>query len=161
MKTQIQTLIASLDSLASQLPDNFLRLFELRIPASGGDVFYNSSNGDLNHWGQWVPNLYPGSVYDNALNRVTLIASQLPVGFEVMQTVNDGSGESQTLPHVIEWTDQGLYDPMIEATATISRLQETEVVLREELTRQGNQIAELQQRIAATNAAIDAAQGQA
>lgn len=161
MKTQLQTLVASLATAIDQLPVDPLRVFVLDMPRPDAMTVYNSSLGDLNNWNQWGPNLFPGSVYDNGINRLTWVGAEAPQGVEITKGYTDISGDPQMETFVVQWVDHGIYDPMIEATSTISRLQETEVVLREELARQTNRIAELEQHITATNAAIDAAQGQA
>ena len=121
---------------------------------------YSSPVADIHNWGYAWQSLFPDAVYDNGINRLTWIGAETPQGVEITKGYPDTNGDPQMETFVVQWVDMGIHDPMIEATSTIARLQETEDVLRDELARQANQIVELEQRIAATNAAIDAAQGQ-
>ena len=159
MKTQLQTLVVSLAAAIDQLPVDPLRVFVLDMPRPDGMTNYSSPVADIHNWGQAWQSVFPDAVYDNGINRLTWIGNEKPQSVPATRFYHEND-EAQSQEMVVEWQDQGAHDPMIEAASTITRLQETEVVLRDELSRQANQIVELEQRIAATNAAIDAAQGQ-
>jgi hypothetical protein len=161
MKTQIQTLVASLAALADQLPADPARVFVLYIPRSDAVTQYFSGILDMNNPQDWPNNAYPGAVYDSGINTLTLISHVKPTALDVVASFRDDAGDPKERPEVVEWQDMGIYDPMIEATATITQLQETEVVLREEITRQANEIVRLQNQINDLNTEIDRAQGQA
>jgi hypothetical protein len=158
MKTQIQTLVTSLASLVDQLPVDPPRVFVLQIPRSDAATQYFSGILDMNNPQDWPNNAYPGAVYDSGINTLTLISPVKPTSLDVVASFRDDAGNPKERPEVVEWQDMGIYDPMIEATATITRLQETEVVLREEITRQANRIVALEAEILRLNTAIDAAQ---
>lgn len=160
MKTQLQTLVASLATAIDQLPVDPLRVFVLDMPRPDAGNTYSSPVADIHNWGQAWQSVFPDAVYDNGINRLTWVGNEKPQSVPLTRFYHEND-EAQSQEMIVEWQDQGAYDPIIEATSTIARLQETEAVLRDELARQANRIVELEQRIAATNAAIDAAQGQA
>ena len=168
MKTQIQTLlsaaITSIQSaglLTTNLPDPLPRVWRMnRERPDGGMQFKTLDNQQIDPWNFYHAIVFPGSVYQED-GSVILISAEKPNPLNLIRSIYNNDGWTDYEPFLIEWQDEGAYDPMVEATLTITRLQETEVVLRDEIARQASQIAELEQRIAKTNAAIDAAQEQA
>lgn len=160
MKTAILQHLAAASACAENIVEQ-PRLWRLSLEFNSGiTIFESTASLNLLAWQQVGPSTYPGAVHDNADNSLSFVGIEKPVPLNLIRRdYNSGSSEWTTSePFDLEWIDMGIYDPMIEATATITRLQETEMVLREELTRQANRIVALEAEILRLNTAIDAAQ---
>jgi hypothetical protein len=160
MKTALLAQLAAASALAENIVEQ-PHIWSLSIPfPSASTVFESTAGLNLPNWAQVGPEQFPGAQYDQGSNALSLVATEKPSAVNVIRRDYDGTTLEWTTtePFDIEWVDMGIYDPMIEATATITRLQETEVVLREEITRQANRIVALEAEILRLNTAIDAAQ---
>jgi hypothetical protein len=165
MKTQIQNLliaavtsIQSAGLLTTNLPDPQPRVWRLnRQRPDGGTTFKTHDNQNVDPWDLMHGILYPGSTLqvDHSL---VLISVEQPAALRLIRSTLSGEEWTDSDPYFVEWQDEGVHDPMIEATATIAQLESTIASGNAEVARLTTRNTELASEILRLNTAIDAAQ---